>query len=102
MSDIRLVMIGAVVIFAGFIVASIGNSNYAQYAVQQQSFDDCYDYSSGVAMHVKCSEKIYDHLLNIILSLGILGVGGFIMYKGIRGIWDHDVKDSEMLGPKDT
>ncbi len=101
MSDIRLVMIGAVVIFAGFIVASLGNADYAQYAVQQQNFDDCYDYSTGVAMHVKCSDKSYDHLLNTLLSVTVLGIGGFIMYKGVRGKWDHDVKDSEMLGPKD-
>ncbi len=102
MSDIRLVMIGAVVIFAGFVVASIGNADYAQYAVQQQNFDDCYDYSSGVAIHVKCSDKNYDHVLYLLLSFTILGIGGFVMYKGIRGKWDHDVKDSEMLGPKDT
>ncbi|MDE1727905.1 MAG: hypothetical protein KGI02_00925 [Thaumarchaeota archaeon] len=102
MSDIRLVMIGAVVIFAGFVVASIGNADYAQYAVQQQTFDDCYDYSSGVAMHVKCSDKSYDHMLYLLFSFALLGIGGFVMYKGIRGKWDHDVKDNEMLGPKDT
>ena len=101
MSDIRLVMIGAVVMFAGFVVGSIGNADYAQYAIQQQNFDDCYDYSSGVQIHVKCSDKSYDHLLNMLLTFSILGVGGFVLYKGIRGKWDHDVKDSEMLGPKD-
>ncbi len=101
MSDIRLVMIGAAVIFAGFVVASIGNADYAQYAVQQQNFDDCYDYTTGVAMHVKCSEKSYDHLLNMLLSFTILAIGGFVMYKGVRGKWDNSVKDSEMLGPKD-
>ena len=82
MSDIRLVMIGAVVIFAGFVVASLGNADYAQYAVQQQNFDDCYDYSSGVAMHVKCSEKSYDHLLNMLLTFTILGIGGFVHLQG--------------------
>ncbi len=102
MSDIRLVMVGAVVIFAGFVVASIGNGNYAQYAVQEQSFDDCYDYSSGVAMHVKCSDKSYDHTLYVLLSFVFFGIGGFVLYKGIRGKWDNNVKDSEMLGPKDT
>lgn len=101
MSDIRLVMIGAVVIFAGFVVGGFASSGYSQYAVQQQNFDDCFDYSTGVAVHVKCSDKIYDHMLYVILSLVLLGSGGVVMYKGIRGKWDHDVKDSEMVGPKD-
>lgn len=100
MSDIRLIMIGAVVIFAGFMVGGIANSGYSQYAVQQQNFDDCFDYSTGVAVHVKCSEKSYDHMLYLLLSIGLFGIGGVVMYKGIRGKWDHDVKDNEMLGPK--
>ncbi|MDE1725121.1 MAG: hypothetical protein KGH76_04405 [Thaumarchaeota archaeon] len=102
MSDIRLIMIGAAIIFAGFVAGGIGNSGYSQYVVQQQNFDDCYDYSSGVAMHVKCSDKNYDHMLYLLLSLTLLGIGGIFMYKGIRGKWDHDVKDNEMLGPKDS
>lgn len=100
MSDIRLIMIGAVIIFAGFVVGGMANSTYSQFAVQQQNFDECYDYSSGVAIHVKCSEKSLDHLLYLGLSLGLLGTGGLVIFKGIRGKWDHDVKDNEMLGPK--
>jgi hypothetical protein len=68
--------------------------------VQQQNFDECYDYSSGVAVRVKCSQKTLDYGLYLVLSIGILGAGGVILYKGIRGKWDHDVKDDEMVGPK--
>lgn len=100
MSDIRLVMIGAVIIFAGFMVGGITNSGYSQYAVQAQNFDDCFDYSTGVAVHVKCSDKSYDYMLYLLLSLGLLGGGGVVIYKGMRGKWDHDVKDNEMVGPK--
>ena len=100
MSDIRLVMIGAVIIFAGFVVGGIANSGYSQYAVQTQNFDDCFDYSTGVEVHVKCSEKSYDYMMYLVLSFGLLGAGGFVMYKVIRGKWDHDVKDNEMVGPK--
>ena len=100
MSDIRLIMGGAVIIFAGFILGDMANSNYAQFAVQQQNFDECFDYSTGVAVHVKCSEKTHDYLLYLALSIGLLGAGGVVIYKGIRGKWDHDVKDSEMVGPK--
>lgn len=100
MSDIRLIMIGSVIIFTGFVVGSIANSNYAQFAVQQQNFDECYDYSSGVAVHVKCSQKTMDYGLYLTLSIGLLGVGGAVIYKGIRGKWDHNVKDDEIVGPK--
>lgn len=100
MSDIRLIMGGAAIIFAGFILGDMANSNYAQFAVQQQNFDECYDYSTGVAVHVKCAEKSQDYLLYIVLSLGLLGTGGVVIFKGIRGRWDHDVKDNEMVGPK--
>lgn len=100
MSDIRLIMGGAVIIFAGFMLGSMANSNYAQFAVQQENFDECYDYSSGVAVHVKCSEKSQDYWLYFALSVGLLGSGGVVIFKGIRGKWDHDVKDDEMLGPK--
>lgn len=101
MSDMRLVMIGAVIIFSGFVVGGIGNSGYAQFAVQQQNFDDCFDYSTGVEVHVKCSDKNYDHMLYLVLSIILLGIGGVIVFKGIRGKWDNNVKDDEMVGPKD-
>jgi hypothetical protein len=93
-------MAGAVIIFVGFMLGGMTNSNYAQFAVQQENFDECFDYSSGVAVHIKCSEKNQDHLLYLALSLGVLGIGGIVIFKGIRGKWDNDVKDNEMLGPK--
>lgn len=102
MSDIRLIMIGAAIIFAGFMLGDMANSNYAQFSVQQQNFDECYDYSSGIAIHVKCSEKSQDYLLYLMLCIGVLCVGGVIIFKGIRGKWDHDVKDNELMGPKNS
>jgi len=63
-------MVGAVIMFVGFMLGSMANSNYAQFAVQQQNFDECFDYSSGVAVHVKCSEKSHDYMLYLALLLG--------------------------------
>jgi hypothetical protein len=100
MSDIRLILGGAVIMFAGFMLGGMANSNYAQFAVQQENFDQCYDYSSGAAVHVKCSEKSQDYWFYFVLSIGLLVVGGIVIFKGIRGKWDNDVKDDEMLGPK--
>ncbi|MDE1764076.1 MAG: hypothetical protein KGH88_07495 [Thaumarchaeota archaeon] len=100
MSDIRLVMIGSVVIFAGFYVASLGGSQYSQMAMQATQFDDCYDYSTGTAIHVNCTQVERDALLYLALALSLIGGGGYIIFRGIKGRWDQNVKSDEMLGPK--
>lgn len=100
MSDIRLVMIGSVIIFVGFYVASMGSSQYQQMAMQATQFDDCYDYSTGAAIHVSCMQVEHDALLYLALALSLMGVGGYIIFKGIKGRWDQNVKSDEMLGPK--
>ncbi|MDE2590254.1 MAG: hypothetical protein KGL95_11410 [Patescibacteria group bacterium] len=100
MSDIRLVMIGSVIIFAGFYVASMGGSQYQQMAMQASQFDDCYDYSTGAAIHVSCTQVEHDALLYLALALSLMGGGGYIIFRGIKGRWDQNVKSDEMLGPK--
>ncbi|MDE1764960.1 MAG: hypothetical protein KGI27_01665 [Thaumarchaeota archaeon] len=100
MSDIRLVMVGSVVIFAGFYVASIGGSQYSQMAMQATQFDDCYDYSTGTAVHVNCAQVERDALLYLALALSLIGGGGYAIFRGIKGRWDQNVKSGEMLGPK--
>ncbi len=100
MSDIRLVMIGSVIIFAGFYVASMGGSQYTQMAMQAAQFDDCYDYSTGVTVHVSCVQVEHDALLYLALALSLIGIGGYVIFKGIKGKWDQNVKNDEMLGPK--
>ncbi|HKU32215.1 MAG TPA: hypothetical protein VJR22_00015 [Candidatus Nitrosotalea sp.] len=100
MSDIRLVMVGSVIIFAGFYVASVGSSQYQQMAMQATQFDDCYDYSTGAAVHVSCTQVEHDALLYLALALSLMGGGGYIIFRGIKGRWDQNVKSDEMLGPK--
>ncbi len=93
-------MLGSVIIFGGFVVVGITSSQYAQYSIQAQQFDDCFDYSSGIAVHVKCEQKEQDKFMLLVLSLGLIGSGAVILVKGIRGKWDQNVKSDEMLGPK--
>ncbi len=100
MSDIRLIMLGSAVIFAGFVLGGITISQYSQFTVQAGLFDDCYDYSSGTAVKVKCDQKVQEEALLLVLSLGLIGGGAVILVKGIRGKWDQNVKSDEMLGPK--
>ncbi|TLX83329.1 MAG: hypothetical protein E6K98_04935 [Thaumarchaeota archaeon] len=100
MSDIRLIMLGSTIIFAGFVVGGLTSSQYSQFALQAGQFDDCYDYSSGTAIKVRCDQKEGDKNLFLVLSIGLIGGGAVILAKGIRGKWDQNVKSDEMLGPK--
>ncbi|MDE1829105.1 MAG: hypothetical protein KGI25_02165 [Thaumarchaeota archaeon] len=100
MSDIRLIMIGSMIIFAGFYVASMAGSEYSQMSIQATQFDDCYDYSSGTAIQVSCMQAEHDAFLYLALALGLFGGGGYVIFKGIQGRWDQNVKNDEMLGPK--
>lgn len=100
MSDIRLIMLGSVIIFAGFVVGGITGSQYLQYAIQAGQFDDCFDYSSGVGVKVKCDQKEQDKVMFLALSVGLIASGVVILVKGVRGKLDQNVKSDEMLGPK--
>lgn len=99
MSDIRLIMAGAVIIFAGFYVAGIGGSEYSEISMQAKEFDSCYDYSTGTAVHVNCNQAENDALQYIALALALMGGGSYVIFRGIKGRWDQNVKNDEMLGP---
>lgn len=93
-------MVGAVVIFAGFVIGGLTSSTYAQYVIQANQFGECYDYSTGQAVQVRCDQKEQDGLLYLGISLGLIAIGAVIVVKGIRGKWDQNVKSDEMVGPK--
>ena len=93
-------MLGSVIIFAGFVVGGIKSSYYVQFMIQANQFDECYDYSTGNEVKVKCADLINDFFLYMALSITFIGIGGVIIFKGIRGKWDQNVKNDEMFGPK--
>jgi hypothetical protein len=99
-SDVRLIMIGSVIIVVGFFIGGMAGSEYNQFAIQETAFGDCYDYSTGTAVHVNCGQKQFDNLLELILSIALIGGGVTILIKGMRGKWDQNVKSDEMVGPK--
>ena len=99
-SDTRLVILGSVLAFAGFLLGGITGAQYQQYVIQSRQFDVCYDYTpDGNSVAVKCNEKIQDMLFFLVSSLGLIGVGVFVLVKGVRGKWDQNVKSDEMVGP---
>jgi hypothetical protein len=100
-SDTRLIIIGSVLAFAGFLLGGITGVQYQQYTVQADQFGDCYNYApDGQAIKVKCDEKMQDKFFFLAVSLGLIGGGVFVLVKGIRGKWDQNVKSDEMVGPK--
>ena len=100
MSDTRLIIIGSILAFAGFLLGGITGSQYQQYMIQSNQFDVCYNYTSdGSTIKVKCDEKIQDAIFTLTLSLCLIGGGAFVLVKGIRGKWDQNVKSDEMVGP---
>ena len=100
MSDIRFVMIGVVVLSVGFIVMAVFGSQYQDITVQTKEFSECYDYTDeNVAVKIDCDEQLQSRNLMFVAGIGILGAGGILLVKGIRGTWDNDVKPEEMLGP---
>jgi hypothetical protein len=100
-SDTRLIIIGSVLAFTGFLLGGIIGAQYQQYMIQVGQFDVCYNYTpDGNSVKVKCDEKMQDMLAFLALSLGLIGGGVFVLVKGVRGKWDQNVKSDEMVGPK--
>lgn len=93
-------MTGCVIIFVGFLVAGMAGSQYSQMSIQKAQFDDCYDYSTGKQVYVNCSYEENQALLLLAFAVGLMGGGSYVVFRGIKGRWDQNVKSDEMVGPK--
>ena len=47
MTDIRFIMLGIALIFAGFFVLGIFGTQYMEASIQAQEFGDCFDYNEN-------------------------------------------------------
>lgn len=100
-SDTRLIILGSVLAFSGFLIGGVAGAQYQHYTIQALQFGDCFDYSAdGQAIKVKCDEKIQDKFIFLSISVSLISGGVIILVKGVRGKWDQNVKSDEMLGPK--
>jgi hypothetical protein len=100
MSDMRFIMIGIVLIFAGFIILGIFGENYQAATLESDEFGTCYEYSEKEApIEINCSFKIFDQTIFFVLVIGFIGAGIIALVKGSRGYWDSKVKSEDRVGP---
>ena len=72
MSDIRFIIIGAVLVFSGFIILGVFGEDYQASNIETSEFEKCYDYSdTQEPVEIDCSEKILGQtiLLGIVIIL---------------------------------
>lgn len=100
MSDTRFILLGIVLIFAGFIVLGIfGSQNFVS-TIEAEEFEDCFEYfEDSPPIQVSCDIKLQEKLIFLALVITLIGVGIMALVKGARGRWDQDVKPEDMVGP---
>lgn len=99
MSDIRFTLLGVAFIFAGFMVLGIFGQHHYDLFIQAEEFGECYEYSNGNQIQVSCIEAMQDRVLFFALVVALLGIGIYLLVKGVRGKWDQDVKPQDKIGP---
>ena len=100
MSDMRFIIIGAALIFAGIIILGALGGDFNSAAVESGEFDTCYEYSDeNPPVEVDCADKILGQTLFFSLIIALIGAGAAAMIKGMRGDWDSRVRPEDMVGP---
>lgn len=100
MSDIRFIMAGVALVFAGFLVLGIFGDQYRDINVQNAEFNNCMNYSEDNPPEpTDCGVGAAYSLAFFGLVLGLIGSGIFALIKGYRGKWDNEVPAEDMVGP---
>ena len=100
MSDIRFIMIGAALIFSGFIVLGIFGEGFQSSNIESEEFGTCFQYSEeNEPIEVDCAKKQGEQASFFGLVIGLIIGGAISLIKGIRGDWDSRVKPEDMVGP---
>ena len=100
MSDTRFVIVGIVLLFAGFAIFGALAGEYRTTSIEMTQFENCFEYSNEKEPSpISCSYKLFDQLV-FFITVGILIILGMILLiKGIKGRWDNNVKPEDMVGP---
>jgi hypothetical protein len=100
MSDIRFIIIGIGLVFAGFLVLGIFGEDYQTVTIETSEFENCFEYAEGnEPILIDCSEKIFSQNIFFGLVVALISIGIIALIKGVRGDWDSKVKPEDMVGP---
>jgi hypothetical protein len=78
----------------------IFGSNYFNFTVESQEFDDCFEYfDDKEPIPVDCDVKMLQKTMFFLFVIALIGVGIVALIKGMKGRWDQDVKPEDMVGP---
>ncbi len=100
MSDVRFLMIGVALVFAGFLVLGIFGSQYREINLQETEFGNCEEYTDNNSpRNIECPTQYSTAFFALVLAL--LGSGVYALIRGYRGRWDNEVRPEDMLGPGD-
>ena len=100
MSDMRFIMIGIGLVFAGFVVLGGFGHNYQAATFESDEFGTCYEYSEDAPpVEINCSFRIFDQTVFFGLVMGLIIAGIISLVKGVRGDWDSKVKPEDVVGP---
>ena len=100
MSDIRFILVGVALVFAGFLVLGVFGDQYRDINVQNAEFNDCMNYSEDdPPERIDCGIASATSLAFFGLVLALIGAGVFALIRGYRGKWDNQARPEDMLGP---
>lgn len=100
MGDIRFIMIGVALVFAGFIVLGVLGDAYQAASIEADEFGTCHNYSDdSEPVITSCAAKTGEQVAFFGAVVAIICGGAASLVKGVRGDWDSRVKPEEMVGP---
>ena len=103
MSDMRFIIIGIVLVFAGFLVLGVFGHNFQAATFESNEFGTCYEYfEDKPPVEINCSLKIFDQTIFFAVVVALIGAGIISLVKGVKGNWDNKVKPEDMVGPSGT
>jgi len=100
MSDTRFIMLGIVLVFAGFLVLGMLGRSFLEFTVQVNEFGNCINYTETGAVSTDCGVIMQNKMIFFGVVMGLISSGIVTLVKGYRGRWDQDIKSDEMVGPK--
>ena len=100
MSDMRFVIVGVILVFAGVMVLGAFGHDFQAATIESDEFGTCHEYSEDMPpVEINCSLKVFDQMIFFGLVVGLIMAGIISLVMGTRGNWDNKVKPEDMVGP---